>query len=188
MEKLAREHAGWTNWPIALTLFAAAIASYAVYYNVSEPLKSLAGDQQILDMRASGYNLSEARELLESIGQEGRSLYFRTTLLDTVWPGLLAVSSVFFSGLAFRAKWLIVAVALFPVAFGLLDAFENMGILVMLSTYPDISTFWVNYCETITRVKWFVIPVAFPIFLALPLVALARLLVVARWRSTRSHQ
>jgi hypothetical protein len=67
-----------------------------------------------------------------------------------------------------------VIAASFPVAFGVLDAFENMGILIMLSTYPDIASFWVTYCDAITRVKWLVIPVAFPVFFALPLVAFAR--------------
>ena len=68
--------------------------------------------------------------------------------------------------------------ALFPVAFGVLDALENMGILVILTSYPDVSSFWVTWCETITRVKWIVIPLAFPVFAALPLAALARLLLV----------
>jgi hypothetical protein len=129
-------------------------------------------------MRGSGYELTDAQELLDFLGAEGRAFYVKTTLLDTVWPLLIAASAIFSSALAFRATWLIIVAALFPVAFGVLDAFENMGLLVILSSYPDISAFWVNYCATITQVKWMIIPVAFPVFFGLPFVALGRLLIV----------
>jgi len=178
MEKLSQPPVKWTSWPIAMSVFVVTLIVYGFYFNYSEPLKSLAGEFDILDMRGSGYELSDVRELMEYLGKEGRTFYVKTTLLDTVWPLLIAVSAVFSSALAFRAPWLITAAAFFPVAFGVLDAFENAGLLIMLSHYPDISASLVNYCASITQIKWMIIPVAFPVFFGLPLVALGRFIIV----------
>jgi hypothetical protein len=109
------------NWPVALSLFAAALASYAIYYHFSKPLKALAGELQILDMRGSGYTLAEARQLLEQLGEDGRRLYGRTTLLDTLWPVLLGISSIFMAALTFRSLRLVGVAAFLPVTFGVLD-------------------------------------------------------------------
>jgi len=147
-----------TNWPVAIIIFVVAISSYLIYFNYSEPLKTLVGDQQILDIRGSGYNQEEVSQLLGILGDEGRSFYLKTTLLDTVWPLLLALSVVFFA----------------PLAFGVLDAFENFGILLLLVDYPDISSSLVSYCAMITRMKWVAIPIAFLVFLALPVRKMAQ--------------
>jgi len=52
----------------------------------------------------------------------------------------------------------------------------------LLANYPELSSGLVSYCESITRLKWMVIPIAFPVFLVLPVAALGRWL-IGKWRS-----
>lgn len=79
-----------------MSFFIVTLIVYAFYFNYSEPLKDFVGDLEILDMRGSGYELTDAQELLDFLGEEGRAFYVKTTLLDTVWPLLIAASAIFF--------------------------------------------------------------------------------------------
>ena len=72
MNKLSQPPVKWTGWPIAMSIFVVTLIVYAFYFNYSEPLKDLAGELEILDMRGSGYELTDARELLDFLGEEGQ--------------------------------------------------------------------------------------------------------------------
>ncbi len=168
------------SWAAVWIVFAVTLAAYFIYDHYAAPLKALDDTQPILDMRDAGYTANEAKTFLTSIGEDRRALYVRTTVLDTIWPLLLAISSALFALRVLTVPWLVVLVTFIPAAFGLLDAIENVSILVLLSTYPDVSTSVVTFAGYVTRTKWIVIPMAFTIFFCLPLAALWRL-----WYSNR---
>ncbi len=160
-----------TNWPLALFMLILTITLFATYNGYVQPLRDLLGEQVYLDIRMGGYEYDEALAFFEFLGAEGRSLYFRTTLFDTVWPLCLAVTGALFAPLAFRSPGLVLASAFFPVMFGVFDLLENIGIFIMLSAFPDISKAAVSYSNLMTVTKQLAIPGAFIAFLGLPLLA-----------------
>ena len=57
-------------------------------------------------MRANrGIYSTDAQELLDFLGEEGRTFQVKTTLLDTVWPFLIAASAIFSSALLCVDFW-----------------------------------------------------------------------------------
>ena len=162
---------GWSSWRSALIAFAVTITLFVIYNNYVQPLRDMLGDQVYLDIRVGGYSYEEAVAFFDFLGEEGRALYLRTTVFDTVWPLGVALTGLLFAPLAFRRAWPVLLGALFPVAFGTFDLLENVGLFMMLSAYPDISPALVAYTNVMTVTKQAAIPIAFAAFFGLPFVA-----------------
>ena len=128
----------------------------------------------VLDIRPGSYNLAEAMNYFETLGETGRAIYVKTTDFDTAWPLCLAVCGLLLAPYAFEKKWQVIGVAFFPLAFGILDFFENIGLLLMINTYPDIGTALITYSSTLTLLKQLMIPGATLAFFGLPIVILLR--------------
>lgn len=156
----------------AFTMLVITVVLLLIYLDYVEPLRVMLNGDVYLDLRIGGYDLPEAMEFFALIGEEGRNFYTGSTVFDTVWPLCAAVTGFLFSPLVFRAKWLVLLGAFFPVAFGVLDLFENIGLLSMLSTYPDVSSAQVSYSNVFTIAKQTMIPGATVCVLGMPLLAL----------------
>ncbi len=147
---------------------------FAVYSIYITPLEEMAGGQVHLDIRPGSYDLAEAMNYFETLGEEGRAFYIKTTIFDTAWPLCLAVCGFLLAPYAFEKKWQIVSGAFFPVAFGVLDFFENIGLLLMINAFPDISSSLITYSSTLTFIKQLMIPGASLAFFGLPIVIFLR--------------
>lgn len=157
-------------WLVTLIL----LATYTAYV---EPFREALGDDIYLDLKLGGYDIAEVNAFLESIGPEWRAFYVRSTVFDTIWPLGIALSGFLLAPWGLNGNRKILLGMFFPVAFGVLDLFENIGILTMLANYPDISTALVAYSNACTVSKQLMIPGAFAASLAL--------LVLALWRRRR---
>lgn len=111
-------------------------------YSIPKVLE-YSGDMKILDMMPTGYDAEYAQKLFETLGETGRAIYlFQQIPLDMVYPGLFAISFslllAFLFKKAFSATSKIQNLTLLPIFAGLFDYLENMGIIIMLTSYPEI--------------------------------------------------
>lgn len=95
------------------------------------------------DMRPLGYSPQDAAALLEGLGAEGRSYYLsRQIPLDTIYPALLALILVFamrWFGQRVPANKLVWVGIILSVGAAVFDYIENLGIVAMILTWPDLS-------------------------------------------------
>ena len=144
---------------IVLVLFVLANAVYFAMLNYSIPeLMSASGGLPIFDMSPSGYNYQQAIALMNSLGDEGRSFYISTQLvLDSFYPLLFGLC--YFALLQWLMKliqlngraWSFLSfVPFFACAF---DYAENVGIWLMLSSYPDLPEALVTISSALTLLK-----------------------------------
>ena len=106
---------------------------------------AFSGDMKLLDMMPTGYDLDYVNRLFNTLGEKGRESYlYHQIPVDMIYPFLFGISyslilayllnklgklnSVFFS------------VSLLPLLAGMADYLENIGIVVMLTNFPNISS------------------------------------------------
>lgn len=128
-----------------LTLFIATMALYLFILLYTIPtVTARAPDRELFDMSPGGYDLTYAGELLEAIGEEGRDSYLRLQLpVDFIYPGLFAVSYTlmlfWLFGKSVGTSRTASALCFVPALAGLFDYCENIGIILMLRSFPDLS-------------------------------------------------
>ncbi len=109
------------------------------------------------DMRPMGFGPKEASALLGSLGAEGRGYYLsRQITLDTLYPAMLALtlsSTILWFGRRLPNRRLIhIGVAL-STGCALLDYTENLGIVAMIWSWPEVSVVLVYAVSTVTILK-----------------------------------
>ncbi len=140
-----------------MVLITLAVYFYMVF--VSIPAVSLkAGGMKLFDMMPTGYSVEYAKFLLDSLGPEGRSLYLSHQIpIDMVYPFLFAICFSFLLSYqlrrAFKQSSWIQWMSLVPLAAGFFDYLENIGIIVMLKSYPDVSDGWIQMTCAFTVTK-----------------------------------
>ncbi|MFT5785360.1 MAG: hypothetical protein ACI9KK_000706 [Ascidiaceihabitans sp.] len=94
------------------------------------------------DMRPFGYGPQGASQLLDALGEVGRDYYLtRQIPLDTLYPALLAatlVSIISWVGLRLPNSKLTRAGITFSVGAALFDYAENLGVVVMILSWPAL--------------------------------------------------
>lgn len=95
------------------------------------------------DMRPFGYGPAEARTLLEALGVEGRKYYLsRQITLDTLYPAMLALTLIatfcWFGQRIANTKLLRFGIVL-SIGCALFDYVENLGIVAMIWSWPEVS-------------------------------------------------
>jgi len=113
---------------------------------------------KLFDLSPFGYSYQYAIELLSALGSTGRAAYlYRQLPLDFVYPGLFAVSFcllqswLFAKGLPPDSK--IFYLCLVPLIAGLFDYLENICIVLMLTSFPNIPEMLVASASVFTIVK-----------------------------------
>ena len=130
---------------IVLPLFLITMAVYLIILLYSIPAVTIqAPGVKLFDMSPTGYNPDYAEKLLQDIGLIGREVYLKKQLpIDFIYPGLFAVTYTLMLVWLFRKrvdkKSKIFFLALVPAAAGLFDYFENIGIILMLKSYPYLN-------------------------------------------------
>lgn len=168
-----------------LILFVITQVVYAtiLLYTIPAVLEE-APDMKLFDMSPSGYSSEYAGNLLNAIGADGRQTYLTLQLpMDFVYPGLFAVTYalllVWLFNKGFVRESPVFYLAFVPTIAGLFDYLENIGIIMMLRSFPNISAATVAFASMSSVIKS-VFTVGFYILLLVGIIAFARRRVSAR--------
>lgn len=140
-------------------LFIVTMAVYVLMLFVTIPMvESFAPDKALFDLSPSGYSYQHAISLLEELGNEGRQVYLTRQLpLDFIYPGLFAVSYTlllfWLFSKSFETTSKIYYLAFIPALGGLFDYLENIFIIRMITSFPDLSPGLVQMASTFTLLK-----------------------------------
>ena len=128
-----------------LLLFILTNIIYAVMLTITIPkVMSFAGGMKLLDMMPTGYNSEYVNSLLSALGATGRNAYlFNQIPVDMIYPFLFGITYCLL--LAYILNKLgklessLFYLCFIPLFSGLFDYCENIGIITMLTNYPDNS-------------------------------------------------
>ena len=140
-------------------LFIMTMAIYLLMLLYSIPMvESFAPNTALFDLSPSGYSYSHAMSLLEELGNEGRQFYISRQLpLDFIYPGLFAVSYtlllIWLFSKSVKDTSKIFYLAFIPALGGLFDYMENIYIIRMINSFPDLSARLVQVASTFTLLK-----------------------------------
>ena len=159
MKKIVTSLQKLASGRVVLILFILTMAVFSLMLLYTIPkVESFAPGMTLFDMSPSGYSYQQAISLLESLGEVGRNVYLSQQLpADFVYPGLFAISySLLLTWLfakSFEPNSKIFFLVLVPVLGGLFDYLENIGIVLMINAFPDISQELVGVASTFTLLK-----------------------------------
>ncbi|NRB41484.1 MAG: hypothetical protein HRU20_23935 [Pseudomonadales bacterium] len=159
MHKLITYFQRVSHGKTVILLFIITNLIYASMLMYSLPLvSSYAPELVLFDMSPMGYSYIQAIELLTSLGVDGRNAYLSVQLpLDFIYPGMFSVSY------ALLITWMLKQylpkdsklffIAFVPFLAGGFDYLENISIIAMLVSFPDISENLVSSASVFTIVK-----------------------------------
>ena len=159
MEILIRFMQKNSTGKVVLSLFFLTMAVYLTMLSYSIPaVTAYAPEQPIFDLSPAGYSFDYAYELLDKLGAEGREIYLSTQLpLDFIYPGLFSITYslllVWVFGKIFNIRSKIFFFALVPFLAGIFDYAENVFIIKMISSFPDLQVATVNIASIFTLLK-----------------------------------
>lgn len=124
-----------------IAVAAAAYAAFVLILNVGgAKLEEIAGSNAVLDLRQH-FTEEEAFALFTKYGEEGRRLYFRLELVDILYPlaygAFLALCLAYLLPRVFSPPSAVRRLALLPALAVLMDYAENVGLITMVTTYPE---------------------------------------------------
>ena len=135
----------------------AAVYSIMLLYTIPQVVQYAPG-MKLFDLSPTGYSFVYALELLRTLGVNGRNLYLYQQLpMDFIYPGLFAVSCCLLLSWLFakslRANSRMFYLCFVPVVAGMFDYLENIGIIRMLTSYPNIAESHVSITSSMTVLK-----------------------------------
>ena len=149
----------YSNGKVIIALFVLTMAVYLtmLYYSIPA-VSAFAPELPIFDLSPLGYSFNYAYELLDTLGAEGRKLYLSTQLpLDFIYPGLFSITYslmlVWLFGKTFNGNSKVHYFALVPFLAGIFDYVENVFIIKMISSFPDLQVTTVKAASTFTILK-----------------------------------
>lgn len=126
-------------------------------------IETVTGQQFLIPDARPGYSVEEISRLFDNWGKEGRVIYRQMLLqVDLLYP--LVYSFFFFLLLNFGVSsrypsyryW-----AYLPFLTAIFDYAENLSILHLLHTYPEIPEFWCRFASAMTIAKWLTLLLVF---------------------------
>lgn len=142
-----------------LIFFLLTLAIYMYMYFFSMPYIAVyACGTPIFDLKAEGYDYLYTMKFLETLGEEGRSVYlFPQLMLDMFFPLVYVPFLVLLLGLFLKKSRLTASFLCFglliPVLTGMADYGENISAICMIRSYPDISETIVRFASICTMLK-----------------------------------
>lgn len=142
-----------------LILFLSTMVVYLAMLLYTIPvIISQAPHLKILDMSPTGYSAEDVNLLFSAIGAKGREFYLNVQLpIDFIYPGLFAITNSlmlgWLFGLGFKSDSSVFYLMVVPFLAGGFDYLENLGVIMMLSSFPDISEPLVNISSMFTVLK-----------------------------------
>ena len=142
-----------------LGLFILTNVVYVFMLNVTIPkTMKFSNGMKLLDMMPTGYDLKYVNELFSSLGENGRGIYLTNQIpVDMIYPLLFGLSYCLL--LAYFLKKLnklnvpYIYLCLLPIIAGITDYLENIGIITMLNSYPDLTTISVRTINIFSIIK-----------------------------------
>lgn len=159
MERMFNWVQKYSTGKIVSSLLALTMVVYILMIGYSIPaVTAFAPELPIFDMSPTGYTFAYANELLSTLGVEGRHLYLTTQLpLDFIYPSLFSISYslllVWLFRKTFKADSKIYYVALVPFIGGVFDYMENLSIIKMINSFPNLQESTVEMASTFTIIK-----------------------------------
>jgi len=142
-----------------LFLFILTNLVYAFMLIVTIPkVMAYSNGMKLLDMMPTGYNVEYVNTLFDLLGDKGRDAYlFNQIPVDMIYPFLFGISYclliAFFLNKINKLKGILFYLCLLPILAGTADYLENIGIIIMLNSYPAISNISVEINNIFTIVK-----------------------------------
>jgi hypothetical protein len=142
-----------------LLLFGLTMAVYLAMLLVTIPrVQSYAPDTALFDLSPTGYTHAQALNLLQSLGHAGREAYlFPQLALDFVYPGLFAICfsmmMIWVYSKRFHSQSKLWCLAMLPALGGIFDYVENILIIRMIKTFPDVTEGLVSVSSGFTLLK-----------------------------------
>jgi hypothetical protein len=114
-------------------------------------------DQSILDLRVEGYQEADVRQLLYEAGPQGRKQYMWISLVDLglyMWSYAFLLSGLLTMASAVAPFEFFKYFNLLPCVAVLFDAAENLCVLSMLLTYPNLVDVMAPIVPHVSKWKW----------------------------------
>jgi hypothetical protein len=167
------------NGKKVLVLFIITNIVYVFMLAVTIPnVKQYSGGMDLPDMMPGGYSSDYIITLFNKLGEAGRDTYlYRQIPVDMIYPLLFAVSYTLLLGYVLnklgKVNSMLFYLCFLPVFSGLFDYLENIGIIFMLKSYPDVSTGLIqvtsifSVCKNVSTTIFFVTLIVLLVNLAL---------------------
>jgi hypothetical protein len=152
---------------------------YAIMLVITIPeVVHYSGGMKILDMMPTGYDTHYVNTLFNTLGIQGRHAYLYHQLpLDLIYPALFGISSclvlAYFLNKLKKLDSPLFYLCLIPLFSGFFDYGENIGIIMMLKDYPNISVLQVQITNVLSVLKSTFVTVYF-VVLIVTLLAVAK--------------
>lgn len=162
-----------------LLFFTLANIVYAIILIITIPeIMHYSDGMKILDMMPTGYDAHYVNTLFNTLGIQGRYAYLYHQLpLDLIYPALFGISSclvlAYFLGKLKKLDGPLFYLCLIPLFSGFFDYGENIGIIMMLKDYPNISVLQVQITNVFSVLKSAFVTIYF-IILIITLLAVAK--------------
>lgn len=153
------ETSQWIHGKTVLWLFIITNLVYVFMLTVTIPMvMGFADGMKLMDMLPLGYDFQYVNTLLNTLGQEGREIYlYRQIPVDMIYPALFGISYcvllLYFLKKLNKLDNSLIYLGILPLVGGLFDYLENLGIIIMLSNFPDISKALVSLTSDFTITK-----------------------------------
>jgi len=149
----------YSTGKVVSVLFFLTMTVYIAMLSYSIPaVSAFAPELLIFDLSPFGYSFNYANELLMMLGEEGRNLYLSTQLpLDFIYPGLFSITYslllTWLFGKTFNVNSKVYYFALIPFSAGIFDYAENIFIIKMIISFPDLEITTVKIASMFTILK-----------------------------------
>ena len=115
-------------------------------------------EMKLLDMLPTGYNQDYVNKLFRALGENGREVYLTNQIpVDMIYPLLFGLTYslllAYFLIKLNKLKSPFSFLSLLPIIAGIADYLENIGIIAMLNSYPDLTKTIVNTTNTFSVIK-----------------------------------
>lgn len=113
---------------------------------------------KLLDMMPTGYDLNYVKELFTSMGEHGRFTYLTNQIpVDMIYPLLFGLSYCLLLGYLLKKMNKLnsqyIYLCLIPIIAGVADYLENIGIIAMLKSYPELTEVAVKTTSVFSLIK-----------------------------------
>lgn len=142
-----------------LLLFVLTNIIYAIMLLVTIPkTMAFSNGMKLLDMMPTGYNSEYINTLFETLGEKGRAIYLYNQIpVDMLYPFLFGISyCLLIAYLLKKTDKLNSAyfyLCFLPIIAGIADYLENIGIIIMLNSYPNLSQITMKATNAFSIIK-----------------------------------
>lgn len=142
-----------------LILFALTNTVYAAMIFITIPkVMAFSGGLKLLDMMPLGYDLDDVNALFTALGEKGRGIYLYSQIpVDMIYPFLFGISYsliyAYFLHKLGKLDSVFFYVSLLPLVAGTADYLENTGIVLMLTSFPNVSPVMASLTNVCSIIK-----------------------------------